>query len=169
MVSSCRALARGRGSNDWSTTMRNTSEDDVLVFETEDRENEQALTRFVLDAASGDVALEDLAGAQTNSVIETVSVPLLFTIEQDRRKVTYRRGDVVPHFATGVIPTDGVWVEVDLRTSLKKAHKLYGTDLLAYEKVYRVTSMEITGMMVRRRIEQTIRLLVRRASSMSQN
>ena len=68
----------------------------------------------------------------------------------------------MPQFAKGVVPSDGMWIEIDLRTGLKKALEIYADDLLAYEKVYRVTTLNVTGMNIRKKVDLTIRILVRK-------
>jgi hypothetical protein len=127
---------------------------------------DQALTEFILrDDRSIDGEIDEQAAAQVTKSTEILSIPLVITLIQDERRTSYRRGDVACSIANGTRPKDGTWIEVDLRVGLDKALEKYGSDLLAYEKVYAVTTLNLAGIEVRKKQVQTIRVLVRKPTA----
>ena len=126
--------------------------------------DDQDFKELIAMAADAGIPVEDMIGGQTQSTKESFGIPLLFTFEDDKRRVTYRRSDGMAHLFSGDMPAEAAWIEADVRMTLKKALRRHGTDLLAFERLHRVTSIDVTGMTVRKRVEITIRLLVRKSA-----
>jgi len=89
-----------------------------------------------------------MIGGQTQATKENFSVPLLLTFEDDRRRISYRRSEGVVQVFSDSVPSEAMWVEADARMTLKKALRLHGADLLAFERLHRVTTLDITGMTI---------------------
>jgi hypothetical protein len=123
-----------------------------------------ALAEFVDRLGPDTLSLADLIGAQTLKKIEKLSIPLIATFEEETRQTTYRRAEGMSDFVAHKIP-NAVWIEIDPRTSLKRALALYSDRLLAYEKMNRKRTLEVIILPVWERKEATLRLLVRRPSS----
>ena len=125
-------------------------------------DTDQDLRELIATAADAGVPIEEMIGGQTQATKENFSVPLLLTFEDDGRRVSYRRSEGVVQLFSDSVPSEAMWVEADARMTLKKALRLHCADLLAFERLHRVTTLDITGMTIRKRTEITIRLLVRR-------
>lgn len=149
--------------------MKTTTNEHALLIDVDELGNtDKALAEFILqDDSSSGSNLDEQAAAQMTKSTDVLSIPLIITLIQDERRTSYRRGDVACNIANGVLPKEGAWIEVDLRTGLKKALETYGNDLLAYEKVYIMTTLNLAGIEIRKKLMQAIRVLVRKPTTVN--
>jgi hypothetical protein len=140
------------------------SNEDRNVLAARTAEDDQDFKELIAAASDAGISLDDLVGSQTQNTKENLTVPLLLTIEDEKKRLSYRCGDGMAQLFGGATPAGAAWVETDARMSLKKALRLYGPNLLAFEKFHRVTTLGVTGFTVRKRVEITIRVLVRKSA-----
>jgi hypothetical protein len=129
-----------------------------------DWDGDEGFKELVAAASDAGISIDELMGWQTQNIKDSLTVALLVTVQNEEKRLTYRCGDGMVQLFGGASPPGAAWVETDARMTLKKAIRLYGSNLLAFERVHLVTTLGVTGVIERKRVEIIVRLLVRKTA-----